>query len=79
MGTMARGLPCCDVVNRGVAVWDGQVFFGALDGRLFALDAATGKKLWRPTSGGRALEMTARPDQDHGGYLYQRQHPPAKN
>ena len=37
---------CCDVVNRGVAVWDGQVFFGALDGRLFALDAATGKVNW---------------------------------
>ena len=37
---------CCDVVNRGVAVWEGQVFFGALDGRLFALDAATGKVNW---------------------------------
>lgn len=37
---------CCDVVNRGVAVWQGQVFFGALDGRLFALDAATGKVNW---------------------------------
>ena len=34
---------CCDVVNRGVAVWQGQIFFGALDGRLFALDAATGE------------------------------------
>jgi len=37
---------CCDVVNRGVAVWQGQVFFRALDGRLFALDAATGKVNW---------------------------------
>jgi PQQ-dependent dehydrogenase (methanol/ethanol family) len=37
---------CCDVVNRGVAVWEGQVFFGALDGRLFALDAATGEVNW---------------------------------
>ena len=34
---------CCDVVNRGVAVWQGQVFVGTLDGRLVALDAATGK------------------------------------
>ncbi|MEP5568858.1 MAG: PQQ-dependent dehydrogenase, methanol/ethanol family [Halioglobus sp.] len=37
---------CCDVVNRGVAVWEGQVFVGALDGRLVALDAATGKPNW---------------------------------
>jgi quinohemoprotein ethanol dehydrogenase len=37
---------CCDVVNRGVAVWEGKVFVGTLDGRLVALDAATGKLLW---------------------------------
>lgn len=38
---------CCDVVNRGVAVWQGKVFVGAFDGRLIALDAATGRKLWQ--------------------------------
>jgi quinohemoprotein ethanol dehydrogenase len=38
--------PCCDLVNRGVAVWQGKVYVGAADGRLHALDAATGKKLW---------------------------------
>ena len=37
---------CCDVVNRGVALWKGRVYFGTLDGRLIALDAATGKKIW---------------------------------
>jgi quinohemoprotein ethanol dehydrogenase len=37
---------CCDVVNRGVAVWNGKVFVGTLDGRLIALDAATGKPVW---------------------------------
>lgn len=37
---------CCDVVNRGVAVWRGKVFVGTLDGRLVALDAATGKLIW---------------------------------
>ena len=37
---------CCDVVNRGVAVWKGKVYFGTLDGRLIALDAATGKPVW---------------------------------
>jgi quinohemoprotein ethanol dehydrogenase len=33
---------CCDVVNRGVALWGDSVFLGALDGRLIALDAKTG-------------------------------------
>jgi PQQ-dependent dehydrogenase (methanol/ethanol family) len=37
---------CCDVVNRGVAVWQGMVFVGAYDGRLFGLDAVTGAKQW---------------------------------
>ncbi len=37
---------CCDVVNRGVALWQGKVFVGTLDGRLQALDAATGELLW---------------------------------
>jgi PQQ-dependent dehydrogenase (methanol/ethanol family) len=39
-------LACCDVVNRGVAVWRGKVYVGTLDGRLIAIDAATGSKLW---------------------------------
>jgi quinohemoprotein ethanol dehydrogenase len=37
---------CCDVVNRGVAVYQGKVFVGVLDGRLAALDAETGKVVW---------------------------------
>ncbi len=37
---------CCDVVNRGVALWKGKVYVGAYDGRLIALDAVTGKKVW---------------------------------
>jgi alcohol dehydrogenase (cytochrome c)/quinohemoprotein ethanol dehydrogenase len=37
---------CCDVVNRGVAAWGNKVFFGTLDGRLIALDMATGKPAW---------------------------------
>jgi quinohemoprotein ethanol dehydrogenase len=38
--------PCCDLVNRGVAVWKGRVFVASVDGRLHALDAGTGKELW---------------------------------
>ena len=37
---------CCDVVNRGVAVYDGKVFVGVIDGRLEALDAETGEVVW---------------------------------
>jgi quinohemoprotein ethanol dehydrogenase len=49
---------CCDVVNRGVALWKGQLFFGALDGRLFALDAATGKINWQVATFDPALPYT---------------------
>ncbi|MDG2273414.1 MAG: PQQ-dependent dehydrogenase, methanol/ethanol family, partial [Halioglobus sp.] len=49
---------CCDVVNRGVAVWQGQIFFGALDGRLFALDAATGEVNWQIATFDPALPYT---------------------
>lgn len=37
---------CCDAINRGVAVYQGQVFVGVIDGRLEALDARTGKLNW---------------------------------
>src|ERR1017187_7661449 len=37
---------CCDVVNRGVALYKGRVYVGALDGRLIALDAKTGAVVW---------------------------------
>jgi len=38
--------PCCDLVNRGVAVWKGKVYVAAVDGRLHALSARTGQKIW---------------------------------
>ncbi|MFN7928051.1 MAG: PQQ-dependent dehydrogenase, methanol/ethanol family [Blastocatellia bacterium] len=38
---------CCDVVNRGAAVLDGNVYVATLDGYLDALEAATGKRVWR--------------------------------
>ena len=38
---------CCDQVNRGVAIAQGRVYVAALDGWLYALEAASGKVLWK--------------------------------
>jgi PQQ-dependent dehydrogenase (methanol/ethanol family) len=37
---------CCSVPNRGVAAWNGKIYVGAFDGRLIALDAASGRVVW---------------------------------
>lgn len=37
---------CCSPANRGVAVWKGRVYLGTVNGRLIALDAASGKVDW---------------------------------
>ncbi|HEX6995215.1 MAG TPA: PQQ-dependent dehydrogenase, methanol/ethanol family [Gammaproteobacteria bacterium] len=37
---------CCDVVNRGAAAWNGKIYVGTIDGRLVAIDAASGEKVW---------------------------------
>lgn len=44
-GAWARNA-CCDAVNRGVALWQGHVFVGTLDGRLVKIDAETGEPVW---------------------------------
>jgi len=41
---------CCDIVNRGVALYRGKVYVGTLDGRLIALDAKTGMPVWSATT-----------------------------
>src|SRR4051812_37420948 len=43
----SQGVACCDTVNRGPAYADGKVVFNTLDGQTIAVDAATGKELWR--------------------------------
>ncbi len=40
-------LPCCDVVNRGAAIYGDKVYFGTLDARIVALNAKTGDVVWR--------------------------------
>ena len=38
---------CCGIMNRGAAIYDGKVFRTTLDANVVALDAQTGKELWR--------------------------------
>lgn len=54
---------CCQPVNRGVAVAEDKVFVGALDGRLIALDARTGEKVWEQvtTDPSQAYTITGAP------------------
>jgi alcohol dehydrogenase (cytochrome c) len=40
-------MPCCDVVNRGAALYDNLVIFATLDAQLVALDQATGNLVWK--------------------------------
>ncbi|MEF2270657.1 PQQ-dependent methanol/ethanol family dehydrogenase [Janthinobacterium sp. TB1-E2] len=40
-------MPCCDVVNRGAALYGNLVIFGTLDAYLVALDQNTGKIVWK--------------------------------
>ena len=54
---------CCDVNNRGVAIYQGNVYIGTLDGRLIALNAASGKVIWSTMTvePGRVYSITGAP------------------
>jgi lanthanide-dependent methanol dehydrogenase len=47
----AKGVACCDVVNRGAAYQDGKVFYNTLDGHAVAVDAFTGREVWNTALG----------------------------
>jgi quinohemoprotein ethanol dehydrogenase len=49
---------CCDVVNRGVAAWGGRIFVGTIDGRLVALDSASGEVDWEVMTVDESLPYT---------------------
>lgn len=59
----AQGVACCDVVNRGGSYDAGKYIFNTLDGQTIALDAATGKPLWKVQLGNinRGETMTMAP------------------
>jgi PQQ-dependent dehydrogenase (methanol/ethanol family) len=47
----AQGVACCDVVNRGAAYFDGRIYYNTLDMHTVAVDANTGKEVWKTKLG----------------------------
>jgi lanthanide-dependent methanol dehydrogenase len=47
----AQGVACCDQVNRGAAYASGRIFYNTLDGHTVAVDAPTGKEIWKTKLG----------------------------
>ena len=47
----AQGVACCDVVNRGAAYANGRVVFNTLDNHVVAVDAASGREVWKTKVG----------------------------
>ena len=56
-------IACCDTVNRGLAYAEGKIFLAQLDTHLVALDAATGKELWKVKQGDhkKGMAITSAP------------------
>ena len=54
----AGDVACCGVDNRGVALWKDKVISISLDGRMFALNKATGEKVWERKVADPALGET---------------------
>ena len=59
----SQGVACCDVVNRGAAYADGRIVFNTLDNNVVAVDAETGRELWKTRVGdiNRGETMTMAP------------------
>src|SRR5205085_9739668 len=43
----SQGVACCDVVNRGASYYDGKIFYNTLDMQTIAVDAKSGKEIWK--------------------------------
>ena len=66
-----RSRICCGVVNRGIAMYEGKIIAPVVDGRLRALDAATGRILWetRVSPENQAYTITMAPRVIKGGKI----------
>jgi lanthanide-dependent methanol dehydrogenase len=47
----SQGVACCDLVNRGASYFDGKIIYNTLDAQTVAVDAKTGKEVWRTKLG----------------------------
>jgi len=47
----SQGVACCDVVNRGAAYYNGKIYYNTLDMHTVAVDAVTGKEVWKTKLG----------------------------
>jgi lanthanide-dependent methanol dehydrogenase len=47
----SQGVACCDVVNRGAAYYKGRIYYNTLDVHTVAVDAITGKEVWKAQLG----------------------------
>ena len=47
----AQGVACCDVVNRGAAYANGRIFYNTLDNHTVAVDAESGREIWKTKLG----------------------------
>jgi lanthanide-dependent methanol dehydrogenase len=54
----AVGIACCDTVNRGASYADGKIIYNTLDANTLAVDANTGKQIWKTTVGDTDLGET---------------------
>lgn len=65
----SQGVACCDVVNRGAVYADGRVFINTLDAQTIAVDAESGKELWKTKLGdinlGETITMAPLVVRDH--------------
>lgn len=48
---MSQGVACCDVVNRGGTYHAGRIYYATLDAHLVAVDARTGREVWKTKLG----------------------------
>ena len=47
----SQGVACCDVVNRGASYADGKIYYNTLDNQTVAVDAKTGREVWKTRVG----------------------------
>jgi lanthanide-dependent methanol dehydrogenase len=47
----SQGVACCDLVNRGASYFEGKIFYNTLDAHTVAVDAKTGKEVWKTKVG----------------------------